>query len=341
LRVKRIDRLTSDAVAVELEVPPELREVYEHRAGQHVVVLHTKGQEVARRTYSICTPAGSGVLRIGVKEIPGGAFSSYANRRLLEGDVLQVMVPNGGFGAALDGTDAKSYGLVAAGSGITPILSIAASALEREPQCRVSLLHGNRMRSSVMFAAELDGLRERHASRFTITHVLSREDTTHAPRQRIQPDLLRVVFKVSEIDEWFLCGPEPLLEELTSALLADGVHEERIHRELYRVAEREPVDVEERPALTSDVHLRVNGEETVMSLHSRGETILTAALATRDDLPHACREAVCATCRAKVLQGEVVMDRCSALDRRELANGYVLACQAHPVTPKVVLDFDV
>jgi ring-1,2-phenylacetyl-CoA epoxidase subunit PaaE len=339
LRVARIDRLTHDAVAVELEVPPELRDAFEHRAGQHVVVLHARGDEVVRRTYSICTAASSGELRIGVKAVPDGAFSEFANRTLREGDMLQVMVPSGSFGATFDSTAAKSYGLVAAGSGITPILSIAASALEQEPLSRVTLLYGNRTRASVMFRSELDALRELYGSRLSVVHVLSREDTPGSPRGRIRPELLDVTFRVDQIENWFLCGPEPLLEEMTAALRASGVADVQIHCELFHGSHQDPI-IDGRPDITSEVSLRLNGEQTRLRIQSTGEPILTAALAAHADLPYACQEAVCATCRAKVVEGEVVMDRCSALDRHELANGYVLACQAHPITPVVVLDFD-
>jgi ring-1,2-phenylacetyl-CoA epoxidase subunit PaaE len=275
-----------------------------------------------------------------VRELAGGAFSPFATRDLKEGETLHVMVPSGSFGPQVHESGPRQYGMVAAGSGITPILSIAASVLEGEPLSRVSLLYGNRTASSTMFRKELTALRDRHGDRLDVTHVLSRERDGQAIHGRIRPELLDVVFPIDEISDWFLCGPEGLMEETAAALAQRGVAPDRVHRELFHSDATVEIDHARRPELTSQVRLRLNGVESVMPLHSRGESILTAALEIRDDLPYACREAICGTCRAKLVAGEVVMDRCSALDRRELDAGYVLACQAHPVTPAVTLDFD-
>jgi ring-1,2-phenylacetyl-CoA epoxidase subunit PaaE len=340
LGVRCIERLTEDAVVIAFAVPEELREAYRFHPGQHVVVLHNHEGDVVRRSYSICSSATSGELQIGVKELPGGAFSPFAVRRLKEGDILHVMVPSGSFGPRFDPEQARHYGAVAAGSGITPILSILATALDVEPRSRASLLYGNRSLASAMFRRELDALRERHGARLAVTYALSRERAPGAVEGRIRAERLEALLPVGAIDDWYLCGPEQLVDDATTALRTAGVDSERMHRELFHSDAETEVDLAGRPDLWSEVRVRVEGIETTMTLHSRGEPILTAAMANRADMPYACREAICATCRAKVVEGTVVMDRCSALDRLELESGYVLTCQAHPVDPVVTVDFD-
>ncbi len=340
LRVRRIERLTEDAVAIAFDVPEALREAYRFHAGQHVIVLHNHRGDVVRRSYSICSSATSGELQIGVKELPGGAFSPFAVRRLKAGDVLHVMVPSGSFGPRFDPERAKHYGAVAAGSGITPLLSILATALDVEPRSHASLLYGNRSRASVMFRRELEALQERHGDRLAIRYAFSRERAPGAVEGRIGAEQLAAFLPVAAIDDWYLCGPEQLMDEATAALRTAGVDAERVHRELFHSDAETDVDLEGRPDLWSEVRVRVEGVESTMTLHSRGESILTAAMAIRGDMPYACQEAICATCRAKVVEGTVVMDRCSALDRRELESGYVLTCQAHPVDAVVTVDFD-
>lgn len=343
LRVSELTRLTEEAVAITLAVPAELRETYRHRAGQHVVALHEHRDEVVRRTYSICSAESDDELRIGVKRIPGGAFSTFATEQLGAGDVLHVTTPTGHFGPSFDPKRGVHYGLVAAGSGITPLLSVAATALELEPRSRVTLLYGNRTRHSVMFRDELESVQRRYASRFGVRYAFSREECADAAQLqgRIGRATLEFVFRAEEVDEWYLCGPEGLMDATADALAHWDVDPDLVHRELFHVGASDVVvDTESRPDLTSEVRLRLNGVETAFSLSARGDPILTAALATRDDLPYACRDGICATCRARVIEGEVEMDRCSALDRRERKAGYVLTCQAHPVTPTVVADFD-
>ena len=342
LAVSDRTRLTDDAVAITFAVPEELRAAYRYDPGQHLVILHAHAGAVARRSYSICSSATGDELRIGVKRIPGGAFSPYATDSLRVGDVLHVMVPTGSFAVPFGGGGSRHYAAVAAGSGITPILSIVATALEVESDSRVTLLYGNRTRSSTMFLDELQTLERCYPGRLALTHVLSREDGADlgAIRGRIGHSVLDAVFGGQEVDEWFLCGPEVLMEEIIDHLAGRGVEPDRVHRELFVSAVGAVAHVDDRPDIVSDVLVRLNGIETELAVASRGDSILAAALAVRDDLPYACLDGICSTCRARVVQGDVVMDRRSGLDRREVDEGYVLVCQAHPLTRTVVLDFD-
>jgi ring-1,2-phenylacetyl-CoA epoxidase subunit PaaE len=349
LQVAAVDRLTDDAIAVTFDVPAELRGEYDFVHGQHLTVRIGLTGEDVRRNYSICSPAGSGVLRIGVKRLPGGAFSEWAQDHLVPGAVLDVMTPTGRFFTHLEPSQAKHYALLAAGSGITPILSIAATVLEREPESTVTLLYGNRTISSIMFLEELEDLKNRYPTRFALFHVLSREageaDLLHG---RIDAAKLGVfldnLLPADTVDEWFLCGPYEMVETARKVLTEHGA-EGRIHVELFHV-EGEPVRTRTTETVTSDaadassVTVLLDGRSTTFDLSATAEPILEAALRVRGDAPFACKNGVCGTCRAKLLEGSVRMDRNYALEDDELADSYVLTCQSHPTADRVVLDYD-
>ena len=343
LRVADLIRLTEDAVMIEFDVPPELAADYRFQPGQHVTILHEHEGEQIRRSYSICVPSNSGRLCVGIKRVDEGRFSQFATGRLRAGDVLQVMTPTGRFVPILNPTHARRYAVVAVGSGITPLLSITASILATEPHSRVTLIYGNRSRASTMFLSELDALAAEHPGRLDVHLVMSREPTGD-PRRDGRIDAAKVAVLTSagraRVDEWFMCGPEALMDELAIALQEAGTNEESIHRELFVAGTRDPSDLVDLPDVHSKVNVRLGGRTSQIDVHSLGEPILVAALEARPDAPYACRDGVCGTCRAKLVGGEVVMERCSALDRRERAAGYVLACMAHPVTETVTLDFD-
>ncbi|MQA05040.1 MAG: phenylacetate-CoA oxygenase/reductase subunit PaaK [Streptosporangiales bacterium] len=346
LRVAAVDALTDDAYAVTLDVPDTLAGEYRHAAGQHVNIRCTAVGDEERRSYSICTPAGSGILRIGVKHLPGGAFSAHVARRLRPGDVLEVMTPTGRFTPALDPAASNHYGLVAAGSGITPVLSIASTVLATEPGSRVTLFYGNRTSSSVMFVEELYDLKNTYPDRFSLVHVLSRE-----PQQvelfsgRLDPDrfdrLLRALCPLDQVDEWFLCGPFAMVQELRAYLRDRGAA--RVHVELFHA---DPPAPPQPPAPTkaqpgaSTVTAVLGGRATTFRLGPYDVPVLEAMLRERGDAPYACRGGVCGTCRARLLEGEVRMDQNYALEDTEVANGYVLTCQSHPVSPTVRLEYD-
>jgi ring-1,2-phenylacetyl-CoA epoxidase subunit PaaE len=348
LRVAELERLTDDAVAITFEVPEELREEYRFVAGQHVALRCTIAGDDVRRNYSICTPAGSGRLRVGVKRLPGGVFSSYAMERLRVGDAIEVLTPTGQFHTPLDPAQAKHYGAVAAGSGITPILSILATALEVEPGSRATLIYANRTSNNIMFLEELEDLKNRHLGRFQLIHVLGDEWreaellSGRLDRDRFTALLDRLV--TPDVDEWFLCGPLDLTETVHDTLVGRGFDPDHIHRELFHVdtgtARRPPPPAATDADSGAQVTVVLDGRGTSFTLQPGTEPILDAALRLRNDAPYACKNGVCGTCRAKLVQGRVEMAQNFALERDELERGYVLACQSYPATDQVTLDFD-
>ena len=342
LRVSAIDELTEDAVAITFEVPPELREDYAFVHGQHVSV---RGADDVRRSFSICTPPSSGVLRIGVKRLPGGAFSDGIVGSLRVGDSLEVMTPAGRFTTDLDPSAAKRYVAVAAGSGITPVLSIMAAVLEGEPGSRVTLVYANRTSRSVMFLDEVHDLKDRFPDRFQILHVLSREQQdVELLSGRLDADRFRAIveaFGLAGADDWFLCGPHEMVVDLRKALTDLG--ETRVHTELFHAdpAPRAPVAaLVDSTDGTAQVTIRLDGRASDFPLRPDGPPVLEAALDVRSDLPFACKGGVCGTCRAKLVEGTVQMDANYALEPDEVERGYVLTCQSHPTAARVVLDYD-
>lgn len=349
LRVAQVERLTDDAVAITFEVPKELRADYAFTQGQHLTVrTEVDGVEV-RRNYSICAPATSGRLRIGVKRLAGGVFSGHATSALRVGDVVDVMTPTGRFFTPLDPAHAKHYCAVAAGSGITPVLSIVTTVLEVEPASTVTLVYGNRTTASVMFLEELADLKDRYPTRFRLVNVLSREpQEIELFSGRIDADKLRrllaTVVPPATVDEWFLCGPFAMVEQARAVLGEHGVAATTVHTELFHVdgeAPRQSVAVDdERAEGSSTVTVTLDGRASTVQVPRSGVRVLDAVLAVRTDAPYACKGGVCGTCRAKLLTGEVAMERNYALEADEVAAGFVLACQSHPVTDEVTLDFD-
>jgi len=349
LRVSQVERLTDDAVAITFEVPAELRDDYAFTQGQHLTVRTEIDGEEVRRNYSICAPATSSRLRIAVKRLAGGAFSGHATSGLEVGDVVDVMTPTGRFFTALDPGNAKHYCAVAAGSGITPVLSIVSTALEVEPRSTVTLLYGNRTTGSVMFLDELADLKDRYPERFRLVHVLSREPhevelfsgRLDAVKLRALTDTL---LPVDSVDEWFLCGPFAMVQEARALLGERGVPPSRVHTELFHVegtAPRESAVVDDaRAEGSSTVTVTLDGRASTLQVPRSGQKVLDAVLAVRSDAPYACKGGVCGTCRAKLVSGEVDMERNFALEPDEVDAGFVLACQSRPVSDEVVLDFD-
>jgi ferredoxin-NADP reductase len=292
------------------------------------------GQDL-RRSYSLVDSVSAETIRVAVKRVEGGAFSTYVNETLAVGDLLDVMTPTGQFQVHLEPTDRREFVGIAAGSGITVMMSTIATTLEVEPQSRFTLLYGNRTADSTMFRRELDALRDKFAGRLTVHHVLSREPEA-ARSGRLSADLVReLVPDLAAVDAWFLCGPEPLVVELKE-FLAEGpapVLSELFHRDSVGHAD---IDVD----LLSEVTVALDGVETSFTLRSTGETILDAALQEGIDPPYSCAGGACGTCRAKVLLGRAVMDQNHVLDDDEVERGYVLTCQAHPVSDELRIDYD-
>jgi ring-1,2-phenylacetyl-CoA epoxidase subunit PaaE len=345
LAVSAVERLTDDAVAVTFEVPPGLRAEYDFAPGQHVNVS-MPGDDDTRRSYSICASPGDGRLRIAVKRIPEGTFSAFALESLTPGDELDVMTPAGRFTLALDPAQAKQYVAIAAGSGITPILSIVTAALETEPTSRVTLLYGNRTSRTVMFLDELADLKDRFPERFHLIHVLSREaQEADLLSGRIDADrltrMLDTLVPPSSIDEWYLCGPYELVTDARKVLAARGVDPAHVHSELFHVGDLPARRVEiAAPQAGSEVSILLDGRKSQVTISDPDETVLEAVLRVRNDAPFACKGGVCGTCRAKVLGGSVAMERNYALEADEVSSGYVLTCQSHPTTETVSLDYD-
>jgi ring-1,2-phenylacetyl-CoA epoxidase subunit PaaE len=360
LAVAAVDRLTEDAVAVTFDVPPELREAFRFAAGQHLTVRRTSpGEPEVRRSYSICSTPGelarAGRLRIGVKQVSGGAFSSFAVSALRPGDTVEVLPPLGHFTTAFDPGRSRHYAAVAAGSGITPVLSLVATALETEPESRFTLLYGNRYARSVMFAEDLADLKDRYPTRLHLVHVLSRErQGADLLSGRLDADRLSRIFETlldpGEVDEWFLCGPYGLVLDAKAALAGRDVPDALVHTELFHVDDAEVPAGSRRAGARPAARPPGTGDRTEVTITLDGrassfemgpdERVLDAALRVRPELPYACRGGVCSTCRAKVVEGQVEMARNFALEPEETARGYVLTCQSSPLTGRLVVDYD-
>jgi ring-1,2-phenylacetyl-CoA epoxidase subunit PaaE len=349
LRVAAIEPLTDEAIAITFDVPEDLAEEYTFTQGQHLTLRREFAGEEVRRNYSICSRAGSGVLRVAVKRLEGGMFSEWAHGDLAPGDRIDVLTPIGHFHTPLDPARARHYVAIAAGSGITPVLSLLTTALEVEPESTFTLVYGNRTTQSIMFLEELEDYKNRHPTRLELIHVLSREPqdvdlfTGRIDAEKLRA-LLGTLISAEAVDEWYLCGPYEMVEALRPALADAGVDPAHVHFELFHVEDAPPpARRRERPAGAepdSTVTITLDGRASTFPLDRDGDRILDAALRVRNDAPYACKGGVCGTCRAKLVEGEVEMERNFALEPDEVADGFVLACQSHPVSERVVLDFD-
>ncbi|CAL9501027.1 2Fe-2S iron-sulfur cluster-binding protein [Streptomyces sp. enrichment culture] len=347
LPVAAVDRLTDDSVALTLTVPEELRESYRYAPGQHLALRRVVDGVEIRRTYSICAPApapgepGPRTLRVGVRLVDGGAFSTYALKEVNIGDELEVMTPAGRF--TLDPAPGL-YAAVVGGSGITPVLSIVSTLLAREPRARFCLIRSDRTTASTMFLEEVADLKDRYPDRLQLVTVLSREEQQAGlPSGRLDQErltgLLPALLPVDEVAGWFLCGPFGLVQGAERALRGLGVARARIHEEIFHVdASPAPTARAGAPA-HSTVTARLDGRAGTWPVQD-GESLLETVLRNRPDAPYACKGGVCGTCRAFLVSGEVRMDRNFALEPEETEAGFVLACQSHPATEKVELDFD-
>lgn len=340
--VASVDPITADSTLVTFAVPEALRDEFRFEPGQHVTVRTDLGGEGCRRNYSICAPATRAQLRIAVKHIPGGAFSSFVANELKAGDVLELLTPTGRFGTPLHPLAQKHYVGLAGGSGITPVLSILETALEIETESRFTLIYGNRTKDSMMFRHDLDRLESRYVDRLEILHVLS-SDPLHTPelRGRIDEEKLHRWLTTSllpdTVDEWFLCGPLGMSAAARETLLNHGVAEERIHLELFTGYQKS--EVAQRSSAPATVTFRLSGKEASIDLPA-GDSILEGVLQVRADAPYSCMGGACGTCRAKLLCGTVEMDQNFALGQAELDAGYVLTCQSYPTSPAVSVDYE-
>lgn len=351
LTISRVERLTDEAIAISFTVPPGLRDDYTFEPGQHLTLRATIGGEDLRRSYSICVSRqraqDDGELRVATARVPEGAMSNWLHDNAEPGEVLQVMTPIGGFTCPTQPDAARHHVAIAAGSGITPVMSLLTTALEEEPHSRVTLVFGNRRTDTIMFLEELMDLKNRFPERFQLFNVLSREaQDVELFSGRLDRDRLEGFFSafipVDDVDEWYLCGPLGMVETAQEALADHGVDREHVHHEIFHVEDTKPPAPPPPPDATplASVTITLDGRTTDVPVRSRSESILAATLRERPDAPFSCTNGVCGTCRARVVEGEVTMDRNYALEDEEVEAGIVLTCQSHPVTEKVVIDYD-
>ncbi len=345
LRVAAVDELCDDAVAVSFEVPPEGRAAFAFRAGQYLTLRRRSDGAEERRSYSICAPEGA-APRIGVRRVPGGLFSEWLVDRLRPGDSVEVAAPTGRFTAEV--APRSRHVMVAAGSGITPVLSLLSTVLVEHPDTAVTLLYGNRRSDTVMFAEELAEAKDRHGARLHLVHVLSREPTAaDILSGRLDADRLRTLLDalvpVPDVDHWWLCGPHRMITDAQQVLAGLGVPRARVHRELFYVDEPPPEPVRPEAVAASgspsEVTVLLDGRATTLRL-DRDLPVLDAAQRVRSDLPFACKSGVCGTCRARVTTGRVRMRRNFALEPDEVEAGFVLTCQAMPASESITVDYD-
>ncbi|WP_437880672.1 1,2-phenylacetyl-CoA epoxidase subunit PaaE [Pseudomonas sp. LRF_L74] len=350
LTIKEVRKETRDAVSIAFDVPAELQDDFRFTQGQYLVMRTQLDDEEVRRSYSICSGVQEGELRVAIKRVPGGRFSAYANEVLKAGQQLEVMPPAGSFYVPLDPNRHGHYLGVAAGSGITPILSIITSTLEREPNSRFTLLYGNRSSSGALFRDKLEDLKNRYLQRLNLIFVFSREQQdVDLYNGRIDADKCGQLFSrwidVKSLEAAFICGPQAMTETVRDQLKANGMTAERIHFELFAAAgSNEKREARQAAAAldsaSSQITVISDGRELSFDLPRNTQSVLDAGNAIGAELPYSCKAGVCSTCKCKVVSGEVEMDSNHALEDYEVAAGYVLSCQAFPISDKVVLDFD-
>jgi len=351
LALKEVRPETRNAVSLHFELPADVAEKFKYKQGQHLVVRTTLDGEEVRRTYSICSSVNDEELRIAVKLVPGGVFSRFANEQLKPGSTLEVMPPQGSFSIDLDPQREGRYLAVAAGSGITPILSIIKTTLETEPKSHFTLLYGNKGTGSTMFRDELQDLKNEYMTRFNLVYIFTREEQEiDLYNGRIDSDKCDELFNhgidVKNLTAAFLCGPQVLTETVRESLVRHGLDKSKTHYELFTPVggvprpRKDRVDAKIDPQVVSVVTVKADGRSLSFDLVRDTKSILDAGLDEGADLPFSCKAGVCSTCRAKVIEGEVEMDQNFALEDYEIAAGYVLSCQCYPISDKVVLDYD-
>jgi ring-1,2-phenylacetyl-CoA epoxidase subunit PaaE len=349
LKVATVARETRDAVALTFDVPAHLQDAFRFVQGQHLTLRADIGGEDMRRSYSICSAVQDGELRIAVKKSPGGVFSNWVNEQVKAGRTIEVMPPMGHFNVPLDPAHRKHYLAFAAGSGITPLLSIIKTTLVAEPQSRFTLFYGNRSTSAVIFREELADLKDRYLDRLNLVYVMSREPQDIAllngriDRQKCDALLAHWV-DLAGVDTAFVCGPDGMMQAVSKSLQEHGFPKSRIKIELFAASipkHEHKAHVGPEPGHAEcAVTAIIDGAAREFTLEKTKENIIDAAIKQGIELPYSCKGGVCSTCRAKLVEGEVDMDVNFALEDYELARGFILCCQSYPVTDRVVVDFD-
>lgn len=349
LRIKEIRKETADCVSVVFDIPEELKSSFAFKQGQSLTMRAMINNEEVRRTYSICSSPLDNECRIAVKKVEGGLFSTFANEQLKKGDTLDVMQPVGKFYTALDPAQSKNYLAFAAGSGITPVLSLIKTTLATEYLSNFTLVYGNKNHGSIIFFEELEGLKNKYMERFNLIHVLSREKTdSPISFGRITADKLKDLNRLIDYtttDEFFVCGPEEMIFCVKDYLIGTGIDKKKIHFELFTSPGQKKPSVHSQQTTGSEtksqITIKLDGRSFDFELSLNSDTtILDAALKKGADLPYACKGGMCCTCKAKLLEGEVMMDVHWGLEEEEVEQGYILTCQSHPKTEKIVVDFD-
>lgn len=353
LKVADVARETADAVSILFDLPEELAEDYAYLQGQHVTLKAKVGGEELRRSYSVCSGVQDNELRIAVKKIEGGRFSGFANEELKAGDAIEVFPPTGGFHTPLDAAQAKSYVAFSGGSGITPIMSLIRTTLHTEPKSRFTLVYGNRDARSVIFAEALGRLKDQYMDRFELYHLLEGEaqDTPLfqglLTREKCD-ELLSGLIPVNKVDEFFVCGPGPMMDSVEASLEAKGVDKAKIHIERFiNASEAEGLAAippitkgAEKEAPAAEVTVVIDGERTSFDYREGQNSLLGSAIAAGLEVPYSCTGGVCATCRAKVIEGSVEMRENYGLEPEEVEKGYVLTCQSSPTSKQLTLSYD-
>lgn len=354
LKVSEVRPETHDTVSVKVDVPESLVEEFMYKAGQYLTFKQDINGEDVRRSYSLCSSPVDGEWRVAIKKVPGGRFSTFANKHLKAGDELEVMPPQGNFVTDIAANREKHYVFFAAGSGITPVHSLIKTILSQEANSRITLFYGNKTGGSIIFKESLEALKNKNLGRFAIYYFLSRERMDAELFQgRIDADkcktLLNCFSQLSKADEYFICGPYEMIEAIKDTLAASGIDKEKIHFELFATPEQlkqngkpqsQQSPIPEADATFSDVTVKVDGLAIDFQLAYDGDSILDAASQKGADLPYSCKGGVCSTCRAKLVEGDVHMTVNYALEEDEIEDGYILTCQSHPTSERVVIDFD-
>jgi ring-1,2-phenylacetyl-CoA epoxidase subunit PaaE len=343
LSVKNIKRETDKSISISFNLPENLKASFAFKAGQYITLKTVIDGHEVRRDYSLCVSPKSGELKVAVKEVNDGTFSAYANNTLKVGDTLEVAPPKGRFIFEPNDSKTKNIALFAAGSGITPILSIVKCALEEEVYSQVILVYGNKTTKDTMFLNELLELQHAYKDRFSIQFVFSQQDEDDSIFGRIEKSTVNYVMKNKhkhvEVDAFYLCGPEAMIHTVKDVLTEHDIDENRIHFELFKAAK--PVDVKEDVAAagSTQISITVDDETTTFEM-SQKQTILEAALDEDLDAPYSCQGGICSSCLARVTEGEATMTQNNILTESEIAEGLILTCQAHPTTPSIVIDYD-
>lgn len=354
LKVLEVRRETEDSVSVLLEVKPELQDSFKFIPGQYVTFKKAINGEEIRRSYSICSAPYQSELRVGIKKMPFGKFSSFANDELKVGDTLETLTPRGRFLFESDASKSRHMVGLAGGSGVTPVLSILKDILHSEPNSRFTLFYGNKNANSVIFKEQLARLKNEYMSRLVIHHVFSEEEVGSDLFQGMMTkekvaELLQKLVDIKDVDGFYICGPEPMIIGAKDVLKESGVADEKVHFELFASSDSEPKPVtdatpvqpkENTSNLLSKVKVVMDDDEFEFELDSNGKTILEAATEAGVDVPFSCKGAVCCTCLARVKDGEASMDKNYSLSEKEVSEGLILTCQAHPQSKSVTFDFD-